>query len=168
GADDAQTALSLIQKLDPPGVGARDLRECFLLQLKPTTPLRNVLVTLITTHLEDLAENRLPLIQRKTGFDIDLIKSAREELQHLNPRPRRDFESVSAARVTPDVYIEADANGKYIVRLEDEYTPRLNVSRRYQQMLANGQADQKTKEYIKRKIESARWLNESIDTETQH
>jgi RNA polymerase sigma-54 factor len=163
GPDDAQRALSLIQKLDPPGVGARDLRECFLLQLKPNTPLRNELVTLITSHLEDLAENRLPLIQRKTGFDIDLIKSAREELQHLNPRPGRDFESVSAARVTPDVYIEADANGKYVIRLEDEYTPRLNISRKYQQLLANGQADQKTKDYIKRKIESARWLIESIE-----
>jgi RNA polymerase sigma-54 factor len=161
--DDAQRALTLIQKLDPPGVGARDLRECFLLQLKPNTPLRNALVTLITSHLEDLAENRLPLIQRKTGFDLDLIKSAREELQHLNPRPGRDFESVSAARVTPDVYIEPDATGKYVVRLEDEYTPRLNISRKYQQMLANGQADQKTKEYIKRKIESARWLIESIE-----
>jgi RNA polymerase sigma-54 factor len=161
--DDAQSALTHIQMLDPPGVGARDLRECFLLQLKPDAPLRNVLVTLITSHLEDLAENRLPLIQRKTGFDIELIKAAREELQHLNPRPGRDFESVSAARVTPDVYIEQDASGKYVVRLEDEYTPRLNISRKYQQLLANGKADQQTKDYIKRKIESARWLIESIE-----
>jgi len=163
GADDAQTALSLIQKLDPPGVGARDLRECFLLQLRPNTPLRNVLVTLITTHLEDLAENRLPLIQRKTGYDIDLIKSAREELQHLNPHPGRDFVAITAPNVTPDVYVEQDAAGKYVIRLEDEYTPRLNISRKYQQLLANGKADPQTREYIKRKIESARWLIESIE-----
>lgn len=161
--DDAQTALSLIQKLDPPGVGARDLRECFLLQLKPTTPLRDVLTTLITSHLEDLAENRLPLIQRKTGYDIELIKSAREELQNLNPRPGRDFESVAAPSVTPDLHVERDEAGKYTIRLEDEYTPRLNISRKYQQMLANGTADPQTKEYIKRKIESARWLIESIE-----
>jgi RNA polymerase sigma-54 factor len=161
--EDAQTALSLIQRLDPPGVGARDLRECFLLQLKPHTHFRDVLVTLITSHLEDLAENRLPLIHRKTGYDIELIKAAREELQNLNPRPGRDFEATASPSVMPDLYIEQDAAGKYIVRLEDEYTPRLNISRKYQQLLANGQADAQTREYIKRKIESAKWLIESIE-----
>jgi RNA polymerase sigma-54 factor len=161
--DDAQAALSMIQRLDPPGVGARDLRECFLLQVGPHTPLRDVLITLITSHLEDLAENRLPVIERKTGYSLEVIKEAREELLHLNPRPGRDFEGAPAPNVVPDLSIEQDATGKYVVRLEDEYTPRLNISRKYQQLLANGQADQKTKEYIKRKIESARWLIESIE-----
>lgn len=162
-ADDAQAALSMIQKLDPPGVGARDLAECFLLQIGPHTPMRDVLITLITSHLEDLAENRLPVIERKTGYSLDLIKDAREELQHLNPRPGRDFEAASAPSVVPDIAIEQDASGKYVVRLEDEYTPRLNISRKYQQLLASGTADPQTKEYIKRKIESARWLIESIE-----
>ena len=162
-ADDAQAALSLIQRLEPAGVGARDLRECFLLQIGPNTPLRDVLITLITSHLEDLAENRLPVIERKTGYSLDVIKAAREELLHLNPRPGRDFEAGAAPNVVPDISIEQDASGKYVVRLEDEYTPRLNISRKYQQILANGQADQQTKDYIKRKIESARWLIESIE-----
>jgi RNA polymerase sigma-54 factor len=163
GPDDAQVALSMIQKLDPPGVGARNLAECFLLQIGPNTPMRDVLITLITSHLEDLAENRLPVIERKTGYSLDIIKDAREELQHLNPRPGRDFEAASAPSVVPDIAIEQDASGKYIVRLEDEYTPRLNISRKYQQLLASGTADPQTKEYIKRKIESARWLIESIE-----
>ncbi len=161
--DDAQAALSMIQRLDPPGVGARDLKECFLLQIGPHTPMRDVLITLITSHLEDLAENRLPVIERKTGYSLDVIKEAREELQHLNPWPGRDFEAAPAPNVIPDIAIELDASGKYVVRLEDEYTPRLNISRKYQQILANGEADPKTKEYIKRKIESARWLIESIE-----
>ena len=161
--DDAQAALSMIQRLDPPGVGARDLKECFLLQIGPHTPMRDVLITLITSHLEDLAENRLPVIQRKTGYDIDVIKAAREELVHLNPRPGRDFEAAPAPNVVPDISVEPDEHGKYVVKLEDEYTPRLNISRKYQQLLANGQADPQTKEYIKRKIESARWLIESIE-----
>jgi RNA polymerase sigma-54 factor len=162
-ADDAQAALSMIQRLDPPGVGARDLRECFLLQIGPHTPMRDVLITLITSHLEDLAENRLPVIERKTGYPLELIKEAREELQHLNPWPGRDFEAAPSPNVVPDISVEQDASGKYVVRLEDEYTPRLNISRKYQQLLANGQADPQTKEYIKRKIESARWLIESIE-----
>jgi RNA polymerase sigma-54 factor len=161
--DDAQAALSMIQRLEPRGVGARDLKECFLLQIGPNTPHRDVLITLITSHLEDLAENRLPVIERKTGYSLDVIKEVREELRHLNPRPGRDFEVAPAPNVVPDISVEQDASGKYVVRLEDEYTPRLNISRKYQQILANGQADQKTKEYIKRKIESARWLIESIE-----
>jgi RNA polymerase sigma-54 factor len=161
--DDAQAALSMIQRLEPRGVGARDLKECFLLQIGPDTPHRDVLITLVTSHLEDLAENRLPVIERKTGYSLDVIKAAREELLHLNPRPGRDFEVAPAPNVVPDISVEQDASGKYVVRLEDEYTPRLNISRKYQQILANGQADQKTKEYIKRKIESARWLIESIE-----
>jgi RNA polymerase sigma-54 factor len=161
--DDAQAALSMIQRLEPRGVGARDLKECFLLQIGPNTPHRDVLITLITSHLEDLAENRLPVIERKTGYSLDVIKEAREELLHLNPRPGRDFEVAPAPNVVPDISVEQDATGKYVVRLEDEYTPRLNISRKYQQILANGQADQKTKEYIKRKIEAARWLIESIE-----
>src|SRR5262245_3637207 len=161
--DDAQAALSMIQRLEPRGVGARDLKECFLLQIGANTPHRDVLITLITSHLEDLAENRLPVIERRTGYSLDVIKEAREELLHLNPRPGRDFEVAPAPNVVPDISVEQDASGKYIVRLEDEYTPRLNISRKYQQILANGQADQKTKEYIKRKIESARWLIESIE-----
>ncbi len=162
-ADDAQAALSMIQRLDPPGVGARDLKECFLLQIGPTTPLRDVLITLISAHLEDLAENRLPVIERKTGYPLELIKEAREELRKLNPHPGRDFEAVSAPNIVPDLSVEQTESGKYVVKLEDEYTPRLNISRKYQQLLANGEADQKTREYIKRKIESARWLIESIE-----
>lgn len=162
-ADDAQCALSLVQKLDPPGVGARDLKECFLLQIKPNTPLRDVLITLISSHLEDLAENRLPVIERKTGYDLELIKEAREQLLLLNPRPGRDFEATAVPNVTPDLYVEPDKTGRYMVRLEDEFTPRLNISRKYQKLLANGHADAQTKEYIKRKIESAKWLIESIE-----
>jgi RNA polymerase sigma-54 factor len=161
--DDAQAALSMIQRLEPRGVGARDLKECFLLQIGPDAPHRDVLITLVTSHLEDLAENRLPVIERKTGYSLDVIKAARDELKNLNPFPGRDFEVAPAPNVVPDISVEQDASGKYVVRLEDEYTPRLNISRKYQQILANGQADQKTKEYIKRKIESARWLIESIE-----
>ncbi len=130
-ADDAQAALSFIQRLEPPGVGSPRLA-MLCCKSAPTRRCAS-LVTLITSHLEDLAENRLPVIERKTGYSLEVIKAAREELLHLNPRPGRDFEAASAPNVVPDISIEQDANGKYIVRLEDEYTPRLNISRQYQQ-----------------------------------
>ncbi len=160
--EEAQETLSLIQKLDPPGVGARDVKECLLLQLTPRTLNRNVLVTLITSHLEDIAQNRLPVIQRKTGYSLEVIKDAIEDLHDLDPYPGRGFEDQPVQRVTPDLAVEQDSNGKYTVRLLDEYTPRLRISRKYQQLMRSN-PDQKTKEYIKEKIESAKWLINSIE-----
>eukprot|EP00913_Durusdinium_trenchii_P023389 g21967.t1 len=160
--DKAQEALRLIQRLDPLGVGARDYKECLLLQLTPTTPYRDVLATLITSHLDDVEKNRLPVIQRKTGYTIETIKAAIEELVHLNPWPGRGFEESTNQNVTPDLAVERDENGKYTVRLLDEYTPQLHISRRYIQLLKNN-PDEATKEYIKKKIESARWLIDSIE-----
>jgi len=159
----AWAGLRLLQRLEPAGVGARDLKECFLLQLKPDTPLRDVLATLINSHLEDLAENRLPIIERRTGYTLETIKQARELLQTLNPRPGRDFEYTPTQNVVPDVFVEPDEHGKWQVRLEDDYTPRLNISKRYQQILANPEADPQTRDYIRKKIESAKWLIESIE-----
>lgn len=159
---DAQAALQLIQRLDPPGCGARDAKECLLLQLREDAPYRDVLATLISSHLEDLAQNRLPLIERKTGYSLDTIKAAFDELKHMNPYPGHGFAARPAQAVTPDVFVEQDADGKWTVRVLDEYTPRLRISKRYQQILREG-ADAKTKEYIKRKIDSAKWLIESIE-----
>ncbi|HEX6986558.1 MAG TPA: RNA polymerase sigma-54 factor, partial [Planctomycetaceae bacterium] len=128
GPEDAEEALRLIQRLDPPGVGARDLAECLLLQLTPETPHRDVLQTLISHHLEDIAQNRIPQIQRKTGYDIDVIKAAIEELHHLDPHPGRTFDFEPAQNVTPDIAVEQDETGRYVVRLLDEYTPSLRIS----------------------------------------
>ena len=158
----AQLALSLLQKCDPPGVGARDLKECLLLQLTTDTPYRDVLVTLITSHLEDLAKNRLPVIQRKTGYSLETIKDAQEELHNLEPRPGNGFEVRLVQNVTPDLSVTQADDGKYTVKLEDEYVPQLRISQKYQQLFRNN-PDAKTKEYIKKKIESAKWLIESIE-----
>jgi RNA polymerase sigma-54 factor len=83
-------------------------------------------------------------------------------LQQLEPHPGRGFEVRPVQRVTPDLLVEQDENGQYVVKLEDEYTPRLRISRRYLEML-RGNPDAKTKEYIKKKVDSAKWLIESIE-----
>lgn len=160
--EDAEAALRLIQKCDPPGVGARDLKECLLLQLKPDAPYRDILVTLISSHLDDLGQNRLPVIQRKTGYSIETIKNAMSYMRYLDPFPGRGFQSEPVLKVTPDVFVKRDEHGKYVVELENEYTPPLRISRRYQELLRNN-ADNQTKEYIKKKIDSAKWLIEAIE-----
>jgi len=161
--DVAQETLGLIQRLEPSGVGARNYRECLMLQLKPQTPFRDVLATLITEHLEDVGSNRLPVIQRKTGLPIELIKAAIAELKNLNPYPGRGFEMRPVQRVTPDLSVQRDEINGYIVKLEDEYVPELRISRHYQAMLRSDPSS-KTRDYIKQKVESAKWLIESIES----
>src|SRR5262249_9782146 len=102
----AQKALATVQKLDPPGVAARDLRECLLLQLKQGMPFYEQLKTLISNHLEDLEHNRLPQIERRTGYSIELIMESLDELRKLNPKPGATYSSVFVPNVTPDVFID--------------------------------------------------------------
>ena len=159
----AQQALTIVQKLDPPGVAARDLRECLLLQLTPGMPFYEQLKALISNHLEDLEHNRLPVIERRTGFSIPLIQQALAELRKLKPKPGAEYGDTFVPNVTPDVFVELDDTGKYKVRLEDGRTPSLYISSYYRQMLASGQANAETREFIKRKINSAQWLIEAIE-----
>jgi RNA polymerase sigma-54 factor len=158
----AQRALAVVQKLDPPGVGARDLRECLLLQLQPGVPHYEQLHTLIAEHLEDLEHNRLPVISRHTGYSIELIQEVLEELRKLNPKPGANFNNVSVAPVTPDVFVEQDEEGRYSVRLEEGQTPTLFISAYYRKLFQDPETTAETREYIKRKINSAQWLIDSI------
>lgn len=162
----ADEALKLVQKLDPPGVGARDLRECLLLQIKPDTPLREMLIAIISGHLDDIMQNRLPLIQRKTGYSLDDIKATIEQMGTLNPYPGRGFEPMPVQSVTADLRVAKNEEGKWIVELIDEYVPQLRISKRYLRLL-EGNPDPQTKEFVKKKIESAKWLIDAIEQRYQ-
>jgi RNA polymerase sigma-54 factor len=159
----AEEALALVQKLDPPGVGARDLRECLLMQLTPGMPHYEELRTLISNHLEDLGANRLPIIEKKTGYSIELINEAWEELRKLKSKPGADFSEATVANVTPDVFVDRNDDGAYLVRLEDGRMPSLFISRYYRKLLQDPSTTAETREYIKRKVNSAQWLIESIE-----
>jgi len=158
----AEEVLKLIQQLEPAGVGARDHREMLLLQVHDSMPFHDVVETLIRDHLEDIALNRLPLIQRATGCSLELIKIGIEQIQTLNPWPGRGFEQRPVQRVTPDLTVEPDDHGRYVVRVLDEYIPELRISPRYLQMLKENPS-QETKDWIRRKVESAKWLIDSIE-----
>ncbi len=161
--EQAEEALRIVQRLDPPGVGARDLRECLLLQLTAETPCHDVLHVLISQHFDDLEHNRLPVIEKKTGIPIDKIKEALEHLRRLNLRPGASFEMDNPHYVIPDLIVEYEDQGSYQVRLADENAPQLAISRDYLKQLRNKDTDPATREYIQKKIQSARWLIESIE-----
>jgi len=159
----AEEALRVVQRLDPPGVGARTLKECLTLQLIPGIPFYDELKKLIENHLEDLENNRLPQISKKTGMSIEKIQEVWQELRKLKPKPGADFSSTTAPNVTPDVFVERNDEGKYQVRLEDGQLPSLYISPTYRKLLRDEHTDAATREYIKRKVNSAQWLIESIE-----
>ena len=156
-------ALEVVQQLEPVGVAARSLRECLLLQIRPDIPHFPLVVQIIEGHLEDLRDNRLSAIQRATGSSIEQIKAAWAELRKLNPRPGARFAEAHVATVTPDIVIEKKPDGHYEVLLEDDRTPTLHISDYYRRRLASSDATPEEKEYIKRKINAANWLIESIE-----
>ena len=159
----ARRALCVVQKLDPRGIGAHDLCECLLLQLSPGMHCYEQLRTLISSHLEDIEHNRWPIIQRRTGYSVELINETLHELRKLNPKPGADFGDVPAPTVTPDVFVDVVEGGRYKVRLEDGRTPSLFISPYYRKLLMKGDATEAEKEWIKRKINSAQWLIDSIE-----
>jgi RNA polymerase sigma-54 factor len=158
----AQQALTVVQRLDPPGVAARDHRECLLLQLTPDMPYFEQLQTLITTYMDDLEHNRLPAISRRSGYSIELIQQAVAQLRKLKLHPGAEFNDSPVPPVTPDVFVDLGEDNKYQVRLEDGRTPSLFISPYYRKLFASGQINDETREYIKRKINSAQWLIDSI------
>ncbi|PQO45914.1 RNA polymerase factor sigma-54 [Blastopirellula marina] len=159
----AREALAIVQSLEPAGVGARDLRECLLLQLEPAQPYYDELRTLISNHLEDLCENRLPLIQKKTGYTIQLIQDAWSELRKLNPKPGAAYKEDFIPNVTPDLTLEISDDGEYGVKTEDGEVPQLRISNYYRKRLMDPTATAEEKEFIKRKINAAQWLIDSIN-----
>jgi len=158
--EDAREALNLVQSLDPPGVGARNLKESLLLQVGPDGP--SLIREIIENHLEDIEQNRLPRIAQKTGVDIHEITAAVEYISKLNPRPGGNFGGQAAPRIMPDVLVEYTDKG-YEVRLEDDRVPNLFISSLYEKLANSPDASEATKKYLRDKIRAARWLIDAIE-----
>jgi RNA polymerase sigma-54 factor len=158
----AEEALHIVQSLEPAGIAARNLRECLLNQLRTDMPMVDKMQVIIQDYLDDLAENRLPIIQKKTGFTIDQIMEIRDALHQLNPKPGSAFMETFVPMVTPDVIVEKDEDNKWIVRLEDDSLPPLRISEYYRKRLADPTATIEEKEFIKKKINGAQWLIDAI------
>ncbi len=159
----AEKALKIVQELDPPGVGARDLKECLLLQLDPDSPDYNDLKLLISEYLEDIEHNRLPQIAKKTRWSLEHIHELLEALRKLNPKPGLQFRSETVLPVTPDVYVEETEDGRFIARVEGGDLPRLQINRGLLQSLERQNLSKEEREYIKNKIERAKWIIDGIE-----
>jgi RNA polymerase sigma-54 factor len=161
--DQIEDCIDFLHKLDPPGIGARDLEECLLLQLTPETPHRDLIRMMLVNHLlEDVATNRLPVIQKRTGADLQTIADAIEVLKHLDPKPGSRFDTENVHYIVPDIIVEKNDAGEYTLRLTDDWIPEVRVSRRYLHEYKNRASDPKTRDYLRKNIQSAQWLIDAI------
>ncbi|WP_439628410.1 RNA polymerase factor sigma-54 [Gemmata sp.] len=162
--EEVEEALTdVVHKLEPAGVGARDLKECLLLQLNGDTPYRDVLRVLVRDHLEDIANNRIPIIQKATKFDIPTIQEAIEALHHLDPKPGLKFADVETRYVMPDVIVERTDDDDFNIRLTDEWVPKIRISKRTVDLIKNKDLDDKVREELRKKLQSADWLVKAVE-----
>ena len=157
------TLVHVVQKLEPAGVAARDLKECLLLQVPPDAPLAEPMRILIRDHLEDVAYNRIPVIQKATRFDIPTIQDAIAAIHHLDPKPGLKFTDSGTQYVMPDVVVERADDDEYTARLTDEWIPRIRVSKRVVELCKRQDLDDKVKEELRKKLQAADWLVKAVE-----
>jgi RNA polymerase sigma-54 factor len=162
--EDLQKALELIQELDPPGVGARDLRECLLIQIRQSGEEMAFETKLVTDYMQDLLENRLPEIAKKMNCSIEDINHAIERLSKFDTSPGLQVGRNENHPVTADVIVEySDESGDYTVRLVEEGLPRLRLSDYYVKMAAGSKVGEKAKQFLQNNIRSAQWIIDAIE-----
>ncbi|MBI3831181.1 MAG: RNA polymerase factor sigma-54 [Planctomycetes bacterium] len=159
--EEAELALSLVQSFDPSGVGARDLKECLLLQLRRLNDDVNFEEQLVDKHLDDLSHNRLPKVAKDMGVSMERVKEGLARIAHLNPKPGRLFGGARPQYVVPDVVVE-EQEGELVIRINEHFLPSLRISADSLNLLKKEPKDSPVREYIMGKLGSAVWLMESV------
>jgi len=161
-AQQALAALEILQGLDPPGIGARSLQECLLLQLDPRDELYEMQKAVIAKHLADVERNKYPKIARALHSTVGKVRRAVELIATLNPKPGALFSNEVLAYVMPDVTV-AYVDGRYEIILEKGGLPTLHISSHYRRLLKERRGDAQALDYLRKKIQSAKWLIEALN-----
>jgi RNA polymerase sigma-54 factor len=170
--EDLAEALRLIHTLEPAGIGARNLKECLLLQLAVVEQDAERAVghdfelerILLSEHLKDLEMNRYPQISKKLGRPIPELQAAVKRLGRLHPHPGKLIGGQDAPPITPDATIYFDEEtGKYEIEMTHDPVQNLYISGLYRKMIKDRTCDKKTREFLANNVRNARWLLESIE-----
>ena len=165
--EDFEKMLALIQTFYPAGVGAHDLRECLLIQLRRAGKERSLEYKVVSEHMEDLGRRRFPEIARRMGISVEDVQKAADNIARLNPRPGQVFAAAPQNYVLPDLVVEK-VDGEYQITLNNEQIPHLRISNLYKDIIASGDAQSsEVKNYIRDKIRSGKFLIRSIHQRQQ-
>ncbi|MCK5687897.1 RNA polymerase factor sigma-54, partial [Myxococcota bacterium] len=156
---EVEAVLKDIQALEPPGVAARDLRECLLIQAREEFSEASLVYEIIENHLDELERQKLKVIARATKSTLDEVKDAIQQLTSLEPRPGRIFVDRAPQYITPDIYVKK-VGEEWVIQLNDDGLPKLRVSNYYRQTLSSSKGEAKA--FLKEKLQGAAWLIRSI------
>jgi RNA polymerase sigma-54 factor len=163
-----EAVLTVIQALEPVGVGARDLRECLLLQLEARGDKDGLPWRIIHDHFDHLVNRRFPEIARQLRVPAEEVQAAADAIATLNPKPGLQVSNEDPKYVVPDLLVER-VDEAYVVQLNDRHLPRLRISSAYEGVLRDKKKSElngselQTREYIQSKLNSARWLIQTIE-----
>jgi RNA polymerase sigma-54 factor len=158
--DQVEKVLLLVQAFDPPGVAARSIQECLLIQLKVDPNPDPVSVEIVEEHFDELSRRRYPDIARALKLPLDRVMESVEEIMGLEPKPGRRFGGSDSRYIVPDVVVHK-MGGEYVVVLNEDGIPRLRVNSLYRSLLRSSGDDARA--YVEQKLRSAVWLIKSVD-----
>jgi RNA polymerase sigma-54 factor len=164
-----EQARQIVMRLDPVGCGARDVRECLLVQLETRGESDRLAANLISEHLPELQQHKLPNLSKQVGIDIDTLLAEVQFIRTLEPYPGRRYSVDEPILITPEIYIEKldEGDDEYVIYFADDGSPRLRISPQYQQMLSQPGTTSETKSFIREKVRSAVDLLRNIEHRRQ-
>jgi RNA polymerase sigma-54 factor len=164
---ECEQMLAIVQDLDPPGVGARDLRECLLLQLRATGQRDSLAYRLVDEAFEELIAHRWSELSKRFGISAQDVQGAADEIAKLDPKPGLRYSAGSDNYIIPDLVVEK-IDGNYHIFLNDGNLPRLKLSRTYQEIARDKKRfDSESKDFIASKLNSANWMIQAIEQRRQ-
>jgi RNA polymerase sigma-54 factor len=164
-----EQARQAVMRLDPLGCGARDVRECLLVQLEVAGETERLAHRLISEHLSDLQQHKLPHLSKQIGIDVDTLMNEVQFIRTLDPYPGRRYSSEEPVLIAPEIYIEKleEDDEEYVIYFADDGSPRLRLSPQYQTMLGQQGVSNETKSFIREKMRSAVDLLRNIEHRRQ-
>jgi RNA polymerase sigma-54 factor len=163
---EAEEVLERIQQFDPPGVAARNLAECLLIQLRRQEQPHSLEIRIVQNHLEDLARRKIPEIARALKVSPAEVQRAAENIKKLDPRPGSAFAADENQVINPDVVV-FEEDGDFHVALNDEDLPRLRVSDDYKDMVGLGSEGRNVREFLREKIRGGRFFIKCLQQRQQ-
>jgi len=164
--DTIRDVLKVVQGFHPPGVGARDLRECLLLQLERAGREKTLEYRIVRDHMEALGKRRLPEIARAIGIGVDQVQTSVERISHLEPRPGRDFLPDDDRYVSAEVFVHKNGD-EYSVTTNNEQIPHLRISNVYKDLMSQEDSSAEVRDYIRDKIRAGKFLIKSLQQRQQ-
>jgi len=170
-----EEARQAVMRLDPVGCGARDVRECLLVQLDVRGEGERLAASLIREHLTELQQHKLPNLSKLIGVEVETLLAEIQFIRMLDPYPGRRYSSEEPILIAPEIYIEkldeeaeeSDELGGYVIYFADDGSPRLRISQSYQQMLGQQATTKETRDFIRDKMRSAVDLLRNIEHRRQ-